>query len=87
MDLEKSSADGNAEGFKLLKMPVPVLPETFCQYLKNVPPMSILEFINPQKVAVIRKLIDKISSLAHFSRSMADFLAHDDALEPALVVI
>ena len=87
LDLEKSLADGNAEGFKLLKMPVAVLPETFCQYLKNVPPMSILKFINPQKATVIRKLMDKISSLAHFSQSMADFFAHDDALEPALAVI
>ena len=35
--LEKSFADGESEGFKLLKMSVPVLPETLCQYLKNVP--------------------------------------------------
>ena len=87
LDLEKGLAGGSAEGFKLLKMPVPVQPETFCQYLKNVPPLSILEFINPQKAAIIRELIKKISSLAHFSQSMADFFAHDDALEPALAVI
>ena len=84
LDLEKALVEGSAEGFKLLKMPVPVLPETFCQYLKNVPPLSILEFINPQKAARIRKLFKKISSLAHFSQSMADFYAHDDTLEPAL---
>ena len=87
LDFEKALEEGSAEGFKLLKMPVPVLPETFCQYLKNIPPLSILEFINPQKAAGIRKLAKKISSLAHFSQSMADFYAHDDALEPALAVI
>ena len=87
LDLEKAFTDGEAAGFKLLKMQVPVLPETFCQYLKSVPPLTLIKFINPQKAANIQKLVTKISSLAHFSQSMADFFARDDALEPVLAVV
>ena len=87
MDLEKAFQKGESEGFNLLKMPVQVYPETFCKYLKNVPPMKLMEFINAEKAADIRKLVSKISSLAHFSQSMADYFAHDDALEPALAAV
>ena len=74
-------------GLKLLKLPMPVLPETMCKYLKNVPPLKLIELINPQKAADIQKILGKISSLAHFSQSMTDFFAHDDSLEPALAVV
>ena len=33
------------------------------------------------------EILQKISELAHFSQSMADYFAHDDALEPALAVL
>ena len=49
--------------------------------------MKLIEFVNSQKAAKIRKLLSKISSLAHFSQSMADYFAHDDALEPALAAV
>ena len=32
-------------------------------------------------------ILQKITSLAHFSQSMADYFARDDALEPALSVV
>ena len=87
MDLERAFKKGESEGFNLLKMPVQVYPETFCKYLKNVPPMKLIEFVNVENAADIRKIISKISSLAHFSQSMADYFAHDDALEPALAAV
>ena len=87
MDLEKSLQEGATEGFNLFKMPTPVHPENFCKYLENVPPLKLIEFVNSQKAVKIRKLLSKISSLAHFSQSMADYFAHDDALEPALAAV
>ena len=86
-DLEKLLKKGEAEGFKLLKMPTPVSPATFCKYLEHVPPLKLIEFFNSAKAAEIRKVIEKISSMAHFSQSMADYYARDDALEPALAVV
>ena len=68
-------------------MPGRIHPETFCKYLKNVPPIKLIEFVNNQKATEIRTLLAKVSALAHFSQSMADFYAFDDALEPALAVI
>ena len=87
VDLEKLLEDGESEGFKLLKMPTPVSPEIFCRYLEHVPPMKLIEFVNKNKADNIRKAIEKISSLAHFSQSMADYYARDDALEPSLAVV
>ena len=87
MDLEKIFDKGEPEGFKLLKIPTPVSPETFCKYLEHVPPLKLIEFVNQKKAKNIRKAIKKISSLAHFSQSMTDYFARDDALEPALAVI
>ena len=87
MDLEKLFDMGEPEGFKLLKIPTPVSPETFCKYLEHVPPLKLIEFVNQKKAEKIRKAVKKISSLAHFSQSMADYFARDDALEPALAVI
>ena len=87
MDLEKSLQSGESEGFNFLKMPGQIHPETFCKYLKNVPPIKFIEFVNNQKATEIRTLLAKVSALAHFSQSMADFYAFDDALEPALAVI
>ena len=87
MDLEKIFNKGEPEGFKLLKIPTPVSPETFCKYLEHVPPLKLIEFVNQKKAKNIRKAIKKISSLAHFGQSMTDYFARDDALEPALAVI
>ena len=87
MDLEKSLQEGESEGFNLFKLPTPVGPETFCKFLENVPPIKLIELVNSQKAADIRKLLSKVSSLAHFSQSMADYFAHDDALEPALAAV
>ena len=86
LDLEKLLLSGEPEGFNLLKLPEPVTPETFCQYLKNVPPLQLIKFMNPQKASEIQKAVKKISSHAHFGQSMTDFFARDDALEPALVI-
>ena len=43
--------------------------------------------MNHKKAKEIRKAIKKISSVAHFSQSMADYFARDYALEPALAVV
>ena len=54
--------------------------------LKDVPLIDILKLIDPGKAEKIFTSIDKIVALAHFGQSMADYFAHDDALEPALAV-
>ena len=87
MDLEKLLNNGEPEGFNLLKIPGPMAPETLCSCLESTPPIKMIEFINKVKAADILKLVGKISSLAHFSQSMADYFARDDALEPALAVV
>ena len=87
MDFEKLLNSGVSGGFKLLKMPEPISPETMCDYLKDAPPIKLIEFFNRKKAADILKTLKKISSLAHFSQSMADYFARDDALEPALSVV
>ena len=87
MDLEKLLEKGDAEGFKLLKMPNPALPATFCKYLQKLPPLKLIEFVNQGKASEIRKMISKISSMAHFSQSMVDYFTRDDALELVLVVV
>ena len=86
-DLEKLLHDGELAGFKMLKMPVPMSPEAMCGYLKSAPPIKIVECMNKKKAADILKLVGKISSLAHFSQSMAEYFARDDALEPALAAV
>ena len=55
--------------------------------IKNVPPLKILELINGDKVKEITDLVKRISTLSHFSQSMTDYFAHDDAVEPALAVL
>ena len=62
-------------------------PEAFGNCLKATPPIKMIEFINKVKAADILELVGRISSLAHFSQSMADYFARDDALEPALAVV
>ena len=86
-DLEKLLHDGDSAGFNLLKMPMPMSPEAMCSYLKAAPPIKIIECMNKKKAADILELVGKISSLAHFSQSMAEYFARDDALEPALAVV
>ena len=68
-------------------MPTPISPETLAKYLEHVPPLKLIEFVNKKKAEDIQKALAKISSLAHFSQSMADYYARDDALEPALAVV
>ena len=87
MDLEKLLKGGESEGFKVLKMPGSIQPETMGGLLKYVPPLKLIKLINKQKASDIHKFLEKISSLAHFSQSMTDFFAHDDALEPVLAVV
>ena len=68
-------------------MPNLIQPETMCKYLQDTPLTKLIEFINGQKDVDIQKILSKIVALAHFSQSMTDYFAHDDALEPALAVV
>ena len=86
-DLEKEMNSGDAAALKLLKLQEPMAPADWCEVVKDVPPLKLLSLINSSKAEVISDLIQKISSLAHFSQSMTDYFAHDDALEPALAVL
>lgn len=87
LDLDDLLKKGNSDSLKLLKMGEPVMPAIVFHYLKDVPPIKILELVNSRKAADILTLVRRISSMAHFCQSMADYFAHDDALEPALAVV
>ena len=87
MDFERILQQGEDDGLNQLDMTKPVKPELLFKSLKNVPPIKILQLFNKQTATDILSLLSKISSMAHFSQSMADFYALDDALEPALAVV
>ena len=87
MDFEDIWEKGTSDGIKLLKMQEPVLPAVLFKFLEKAPPIKIMELINKNIATDIRTSIRKISSMAHFCQSMADYFAHDDALEPALAVV
>ena len=86
-DLEKEMDAGDPAALKLLKLQEPMTSTDWCEVVKDVPPLKLLGLINSSKATVISELIQRISSVAHFSQSMTDYFAHDDALEPALSVL
>ena len=87
MDLEETLERGEVEALNLLKLEEPVTPSELFSSLKNVPLQKIMQLINESTAKKVSELLKKISDLAHFSQSMADYFAHDDALEPALAVL
>ena len=74
----------NADTLKLLKQQEPVISTVVFKFLNNATPLKILLLVNECKAADVRTLVRKMSSIAHFCQFMADYFAHDDALEPAL---
>ena len=87
MDFDDLLKKGDTEPLNLLKLKEPVIPSDLFASLKKVPPIKILSLINESTAKKISGTLKKISELAHFSQSMADYFAHDDALEPALAVL
>ena len=87
LDLEDVFNLGKDEALNLLKLDEPLLPSELFKSLKDVPPLKIIRLINSATAEKIVGCLKKISDLAHFSQSMADYFAHDDALEPALAVL
>ena len=71
----------------LLKLKEPVIPAELFASLRKVPPIKILSLLNETTAEKISGALKKISELAHFSHSMADYFAHDDALKPPLAVL
>lgn len=87
LDLEDILKKGEVEALNLLKLDEPILPSDLFTSLKNAPPLKIIQLLNETSAAKLVQSLRKISELAHFSQSMADYFAHDDALEPALAVL
>ena len=87
MDFEDLLKQGETESLNLLKLKEPVIPAELFASLRKVPPIKILSLLNETTAEKISGALKKISELAHFSQSMADYFAHDDALEPALAVL
>ena len=69
-----------------MKIPAPISPVTIYNYLKEAPPIKIVKFFNQKNVADVLKTLKMVASVVHFSQSMADYFARDDALKPALSV-
>ena len=87
LDLEECFKGGSSDCLKTLKLQEPVLTSELKNKLKEVPPIELIKFVNEERACKILKIFEKIVSLAHFSQSMSDYFAHDDALEPALAVV
>lgn len=87
LDLEACFKGGSSDCLKTLKLEEPVLTSELKNKLKEVPPIELIKFVNEEKACKILKIFEKIISLAHFSQSMSDYFAHDDALQPALAVV
>ena len=87
MNLTEELSAGDTGGISLLTMNEPVEPSQLLGFLKDAPPIKIFEVINMKKAEKISILLHRISTLAHFSQSMTDYFAQDDALEPALAVL
>ena len=87
MDLDDILKKGEVDALNLLKLDEPILPSDLFSSLKDTPPIKIVRLINETAATSIVETFRKISELAHFSQSMADYFAHDDALEPALAVL
>ena len=86
LDLDDLLEKGEDEALNLLKLDEPILPSDLFASLKNVSPLKIMKLINGATAEKLVGTLQKISELAHFSQSMADYFALDDALEPALAV-
>ena len=87
LDLEDLLKSGKEDALNLLKLDEPVIPSDLFAFLKSVPPLKIIRLINHTVAENLVGILQKINDLAHFSQSMADYFAHDDALEPALAVL
>ena len=57
LDLDDLLKKGNSDSLKLLKMGEPVMPAIVFHYLKDVPPIKILELVNSRKAADILTLV------------------------------
>ena len=87
LDLEECFKGGSSDCLKALKLQEPVLTSELKKKLKEVPPIELIKFVNEEKEFKILKIFEKIISLAHFSQSMSDYFAHEDALQPALAIV
>ena len=72
---------------KTLKLQDPALTSQLVNTLKDVPPIELIKFINEAKASKLLQIFENIESFAHFSQSMSDYFALDDAIEPALAVV
>ena len=86
-DVEELLSSGDSGALKLLNLDESIKPSELFSILDKVPLMSLLKLWNVEKAKKLEALIQKISDALHFSFSMTDYFAHDDALEPALAVV
>ena len=87
MNLVEVLSAGDPGGLKILTLNEPAVPSHFLEFMKNVPPLKVLDVCNKESAKRVAGLLRRISTLAHFSQSLTDYFAHDDALEPALAVV
>ena len=85
-DLMKNLLNGEQDLSELPKAVRSQLSDIF-ECVKNVPMLEILKLIDKTKAEKILSALDKIVALAHFSQSMGDYFARDDALDPALSTV
>ena len=86
-DLRTLLDSGDPDALKLLNLDENVKPSDLFSALKNVPLVKILSLWNEDKAVELLGLVDKIEQALHFSLSLTDYFAYDDALEPALAVV
>ena len=83
-DVEELLESGDSGALKLLNLDESMKPSELLAILHKVPMMALLKLWNTEKAGKLKNIIQKISDALHFSFSMTDYFAQDDALEPAL---
>ena len=86
-DVEELLESGDSGALKLLNLDESMKPSELFAILHKVPMMALLKLWNTEKAGKLKNIIQKISDALHFSFSMTDYFAQDDALEPALAVV
>ena len=86
-DLMTNLLKGQGEINELPKLVKVKLGNTF-ECLNDIPSfIDILKLVNAKRAKKILNSIEKLVGLAHFSQSMGNYLARDDALDPALSTV
>ena len=85
-DFEDCLKIGSVE-YKNLQPEEPLFTSEQKAKLKEMSPIELIKLVNEEKANKMLEIFHRIKAFAHFSQSLTDYFANDDALEPALAVV